>query len=128
MANRLTHQLDTNSTAILAAGNAAVPVADWDAPTQPGQPKPQALNDQGVKLWIVDGLLDDGSDRANVVGIRIASATAPEVKRFTPIAFSSLTLTAYVNRKTGQLTAMYEGELAAASGSGRRSGGESQAA
>lgn len=126
MSNRITHKLDTTATQILAAGNAAVPVADWDVQTAPGQPKPQAVNEQGVPIWVVDGLLDDGSDRANVVGIRIASPVQPEVKRFQPLGFSSLTLTAYVNRKSGQLTAMYEGELATASG--RRSGGESQAA
>lgn len=126
MTNRITHKLDVTSTPILAAGNAAVPVANWDAPTAPGQPKPQAVNDQGVPLWVVDGLLDDGSDRANVVGIRIASPVQPEVKRFAPLNFASLTVSAYVNRNTGQLGVTYEGELATASGSGRR--GDSQAA
>jgi len=126
MTNRITHKLDVTSTPILAAGNAAVPVANWDVQTAPGQPKPQAVNDQGVPLWVVDGLLDDGSDRANVVGIRIASPVQPEVKRFAPLNFASLTVSAYVNRNTGQLGVTYEGELATASGSGRR--GDSQAA
>lgn len=126
MSNRITHKLDVTATQILAAGNAAVAVPNWDVQTAPGQEKPQAVNDNGVPLWVVDGLLDDGSDRANVVGIRIASPVQPEVKRFTPLAFSSLILTAYVNRKSGQLTAMYEGELA--TGSGRRSNSAEQAA
>lgn len=126
MSNRITHKLDVTATNVVCAGNAAVPVPNWDVQTAPGVDKPQLTTENGVPVWVLDGLLDDGSDRANVIGIRVASPVQPEVKRFQPLAFSSLTLTAYVNRKSGQLTAMYEGELATASG--RRTGSADQAA
>lgn len=127
MPNRITHKLDTTATPILATVDAAVPVPNWDAPAVPGQPKPQAFDEDGNGIWVIDGLLDDGSDRANTVGIRVASKNPPEVKRFQPLNFSSLTVTAYVNRKTGQMGVTYEGELAPA-GSGRRSNNADQAA
>ena len=128
MTNRASFNLDTTSTPMIATG-AAAPVYRYNPDAAPGTPRVQELNESGVPLWVMDCLVDDGADRANVAAVRIASPEQPAPARFQPVAFSRLVATVYVNKRQGNtLGLMYEGDLATASNSGRRNSGAEQAA
>jgi hypothetical protein len=66
-------------------------------------PNSQAKVD-GVPLWTVDVLLDDeDSDRAETVGVKVASSTEPTLPKFRPVEFIGLTCTPYVDRRTNRV-------------------------
>lgn len=114
MTKRAEFALDTKATPLIATGNVA-PVTVYDPNLAPGAPRLQETDESGRPLWVADFLIDDGGDRANVAGVRIASPHQPVFNKFAPVEFLWLRCSVYVNGKTGQLGLNYNGELRAAS-------------
>ncbi len=60
--------------------------------------------DSGLPLWVVDVLVDDDTaDRAEVIGVRIASHTEPVVAKWQPVRFRNLVAVPYADRSTGRV-------------------------
>jgi hypothetical protein len=100
--------VDMSQLSLIATGKiAAVPqyanLADGSSRMVPGS---QAVNDQGVLMWTVDCLVDDGSDdedgRAEVIGVKVASAARPQVSKFQPVPFVGVIASIYRDKATGQ--------------------------
>jgi hypothetical protein len=113
MTRRAEFALNTDATPMIATGHvAAVTVYDPNLP--PGAPRQQERDQEtGLPLWVADFMINDGGDRANVQGIRIAAAQQPVFKQFDRVNFTWLRCAVYVN-KAGQLGLNYTGGLAAA--------------
>lgn len=63
----------------------------------------QAKNDEGVPLWTVDVFVDDDTaDRAEAVGVTVASHDEPWTEKWKPVRFRNLTATIYVEQGTGR--------------------------
>lgn len=117
---RANFQLDTThgTTEFIATGNVSE-VPDFDVEVEPGTPRPQATDANGEPLWTIDVLIEDGSDRANCVGVRVPSKHQPTVDKYKPVQFTGIDVTVYINGKGcrgggrcgGQLGFMYEGRL-----------------
>jgi hypothetical protein len=114
MAKRAEFALDTKATPLISTGNVAA-VTVYDPDLKPGAPRLQEQSEDGRLLWVADFLVDDGSDRANVAGVRIASPHQPVFNKFQPVEFLWLRCSVYVNGKTGQLGLNYNRELRAVS-------------
>lgn len=113
MTKRAEFAIDTSATPLIPTGNVA-PVTVYDPNLAPGQPRLQDKDPEtGRLLWVADFLIDDGQDRANVAGVRIAAPQQPVFNKFQPVKFLWLRCSVYVN-KAGQLGLSYTGELAAA--------------
>ena len=111
MSKRAEFALDTKATPLISTGNVA-PVTVYDPTLAPGAPRQQETDPEtGRLMWVADFLIDDGSDRANVAGVRIASPHQPVFNKFQPVDFLWLRCSVYVNGKTGQLGLNYTGEL-----------------
>jgi hypothetical protein len=66
-------------------------------------PESHATNDQGVPLYVVDVMPDDDeADRAEVIGVKVASRTTPELAKFQPVQFIDLVASVYVPRGTSR--------------------------
>lgn len=64
----------------------------------------QARDDNGVPLWAVDVLVDDDeADRAEVVGVKIASYDEPHTEKWKPVKFTNLVVVPYVDRGSGRV-------------------------
>jgi hypothetical protein len=107
-------QLDTSGTVQLIATGKVAPINKYDPNAAPGAPREQETDEHGVRLWVADFLIDDGGDRANCVGVRIAAEHQPVFDKFKPVQFTRLDVTVYVN-KAGQLGFTYTGTLKQAS-------------
>lgn len=111
MAKRAQYELSTDKTVLISSGHVA-PVAKWIDGAPMGAPRPQDQEEgTGKLLWVLDCLVDDGADRATVVGVRVASNTEPHPVKYAPIAFESLTVSCYVQKATGNLVSMFAGVL-----------------
>lgn len=108
---RASFQLDPKGTAAYLSTGKVSAVPNFDVDTPPGQPRPQATDDHGTPLWVIDVLVDGEGDRAQVAGVRVAEPHQPVTEKFKPVEFSTLDVTVYVN-KANQLGLMYEGRLA----------------
>ena len=63
----------------------------------------QAKDDNGVPLWTVDVIVDDDeADRAEAVGVKIASHDEPMTEKWKPVRFRNLTATIYVEQGTNR--------------------------
>lgn len=64
----------------------------------------QATDDNGVPLWTVDVLVDDeDSDRAEVVGVKVASHDEPRTDKWKPVRFVNLVAVPYVAQGTNRV-------------------------
>lgn len=64
----------------------------------------QATDDNGIPLWTVDVLVDDDdSDRAEVVGVKIASRDEPRTEKWKPVRFVNLVVVPYVDRGSNRV-------------------------
>jgi hypothetical protein len=107
---RTNFELDAKSTTYLWTGKTTA-VPNFDVDTPPGQPRPQATDQDGTPLWTIDVLVEDeNADRAQVAGVRVAAAHQPVFEKFKAVPFIGLSVSVYVN-KAGQLGLMYEGRL-----------------
>jgi hypothetical protein len=67
-------------------------------------PDAQDTNDQGVPVWVVDVLVDDDeSDRAEVIGVKVASFDEPVCPKWQPVAFRNLVALGYVAQGTNRV-------------------------
>ena len=109
---RASFQLDTSSGTVefIATGKVA-PVNRYDPNAAPDAPRVQETDENGVPLWVMDVLVEDGSDRANCVGVRVAEKHQPVLDKYKPVVFTGLDVIVYVNGKTGQLGFLYAGRL-----------------
>jgi hypothetical protein len=63
----------------------------------------QDKNDEGVPMWVVDVLVDDDeADRAEVVGVKIASHDEPTTEKWKPVRFRNLVAVMYQDQGTGR--------------------------
>jgi len=107
---RASFQLDPKGTTQYLATGKVAPVPNFDIDVAPGQPRPQATDEHGVLLWVVDVLVDGDADRAQVAGVRVAEPQQPVFEKFKPVHFIGLDVSVYVN-KANQLGLMYDGRL-----------------
>lgn len=64
----------------------------------------QDKNEHGVPLWVVDVLVDDDeADRAEVVGVKVASWDEPKADKWKPIRFINLVAVPYVQQGTNRV-------------------------
>ncbi|WP_214370667.1 hypothetical protein [Pseudonocardia sp. H11422] len=64
----------------------------------------QAKDDHGVPVWVVDVLVDDDeSDRAEVVGVKVASYDEPRTEKWKPVRFVNLVAVPYVAQGTNRV-------------------------
>lgn len=76
----------------------------------------------GVPLWTVDVLLDDDdSDRAEAVGVKVASHEEPKLPKFQAVQFVGLTCTPYVDRRTNRIALSFSASGIANAGAGSTS-------
>ena len=55
--------------------------------------------DSGLPMWVVDVLVDDDeADRAEVIGVKIASHDEPATAKWQPVRFRNLTANVYTGR------------------------------
>lgn len=60
--------------------------------------------DSGLPVWVLDVLVDDDeADRAEVVGVKIASRDEPHTEKWKPVRFTNLVITPYVDRGSGRV-------------------------
>jgi hypothetical protein len=107
---RAQFQLDPKGTVQYISMGKVAEVPNYDIEVAPGQPRPQATDENGVRLWVADFEVEDGGPRTNVVGVRIAADHQPVFDKYKPVQFASLDVTVYVN-KAGQLGFNYVGTL-----------------
>jgi hypothetical protein len=112
---------------MVATGHVA-PVNVYDPNLPMGVARPQEVGPEGLPLWVADFMIDDGGERANVVGVRFESRVKPVFKPFARVDFTWLRCSVYVNGKTGQLGLNYTGGLAEGAASGGTGQGQQKAA
>jgi hypothetical protein len=129
MATRL--PIDATAFALIATGKHR-PVSEYGELADGSRraiPNSQAKLD-GVPLWTVDVLLDDEeSDRAQTVGVKVASVTEPNLPKYQPVHFVSLTCMPYVDRRTNRVALSFSASgiaNAAPAPSGRKGSGNSE--
>ncbi|MFR9803200.1 hypothetical protein ACL02T_12980 [Pseudonocardia sp. RS010] len=97
--------VDQNRVTLIGTGKAAaraeyVELADG----QRRRSGNQAKDENGVPVWVVDVLVDDpDADRAEVVGVRVASWDEPKSDRWKPVRFVNLVAVPYADRSTGRV-------------------------
>ena len=65
----------------------------------------------GLPLWVVDVLVDDDdADRAEVVGVKVASADQPVTAKWQPVRFVGLSVSPYVAQGTGRVALSFTAE------------------
>jgi len=107
---RAQFQLDPKGTTQYISMGKVAEVPNYDVEVAPGQPRPQAVDENGVRLWVADFEVEDGGPRSNVVGVRIAADQQPVFEKYKPVQFASLDVTVYIN-KANQLGFNYTGTL-----------------
>ena len=60
--------------------------------------------DSGMPLWVVDVLVDDPeSDRAEVVGVKVADWNEPITPKWQPVRFKNLVAVPYVDQRSNRV-------------------------
>lgn len=105
--------VDTSKVQFISTGKAAaraeyVELSDGSRRRSGNQAKDQ---DSGMPLWVVDVLVDDpDSDRAEVVGVRVASWDEPITAKWQPVKFRSLVAVPYVDRSSNRVALSFRAE------------------
>jgi hypothetical protein len=116
--------VDTTKIAFIGTGKAAaraeyVELSDGQRRRSGNQAKDQ---ESGMPLWVVDVLVDDdNADRAEVVGVKVASWDEPKTTKWQPVKFINLVAVPYVDSNTHRVGLSFrcdgiEGSAPAASG------------
>lgn len=98
--------IDTNRVSFIGTGKAAaraeyVELSDGNRRRSGNQAKDEAT---GLPLWVVDVLVDDDdADRAEVVGVKVASYDEPRTEKWKPVRFTGLSVLPYVDRGSGRV-------------------------
>jgi hypothetical protein len=91
--------LDSNRFNLISTGH-CTPVAEW-AELSDGSRRPvpgaQAKNEDRVPLWVLDAMVP-GEDRAEVIGIQVASHDEPKIEQFKPLQLEGLVVRVSVGR------------------------------
>jgi hypothetical protein len=67
-------------------------------------PGEQDTNDTGVPMWVIDVLVDDDeADRAEVIGVKVASYDEPVTAKWQPVQFRNLVALGYVAQGTNRV-------------------------
>lgn len=102
--------VDTSKIAFIGTGKAAaraeyVELSDGSRRRSGNQA--HELNEDGSKgmpLWVTDVIIDDpDSDRAEVVGVRVASWEEPVTAKWQPVKFINLVVLPYVDQRTNRV-------------------------
>lgn len=90
-------------------------------------PDSQEKSDSGLPLWTVDVLIDDEeSDRAEPVGVKVASKEEPKPAKYQPVLFEGLRAMPYVDRRTNRVALSFRADGIAAQSAGRKASGGDQ--
>jgi hypothetical protein len=96
--------VDPTRMQLVAATSSAVPVPEWaelaDGSRRPSGNQARAKNEDGslgAPLWIVD-CLAAGEERAEVIGVQIATHDQPQVQQFAPIQLDGLVVRVSVGK------------------------------
>jgi hypothetical protein len=98
--------VDTNQITFIGTGKAAaraeyVELSDGSRRRSGNQAKD---TESGMPLWVVDVLVDDpDSDRAEVIGVKVAAWEAPVTKLGQPVRFANLVAVPYVDQRSGRV-------------------------
>jgi hypothetical protein len=95
--------VDTSRVQFLATGKAVARAvyAELADGSRRRVPEKQESNDEGVPMWTLDVLVDDpDADRAEVIGVKVASFDEPAVEKFRPVEFVNLVAVPYVQQGT----------------------------
>ncbi|GAA4674288.1 hypothetical protein GCM10023215_02310 [Pseudonocardia yuanmonensis] len=98
--------VDTSRVQFLATGKAVARAvyAELTDGSRRRVPDRQEMNDDGVPMWTLDVLVDDpDADRAEVVGVKVASYDEPAVEKFRPVQFVNLVAVPYVQQGTNRV-------------------------
>lgn len=67
--------------------------------------------DSGAPVWVVDVLVDDDeADRAEVIGVKIASWDEPKTTKWQPVRFRGLVAVPYVDSGSGRSALSFRAE------------------
>jgi hypothetical protein len=98
--------VDTNKIQFIGTGKAAaraeyVELSDGQRRRSGNQAKDQ---ESGMPLWVVDVLVDDpDSDRAEIVGVKVASWEEPVTPKWQPVRFKNLVCVPYVDQRSNRV-------------------------
>lgn len=98
--------VDTTKVAFIGTGKAAARAkyAELSDGSRRRVPDAQDTNDDGVPMWVVDVLVDDDdADRAEVIGVKVASYEEPVTAKWQPVRFVNLVALGYVAQGTGRV-------------------------
>lgn len=125
MATRL--PIDGNALTFIATGKYR-PVKEYAELADGSRraiPDSQAKNDAGLPIWTVDAMLDDDeADRAEPIGVKVATATEPQPPKYQPISFTGLVCTPYVDRRTNRVGLSFSATGIATAGGRKSAAGE----
>lgn len=105
--------IDTSRVAFIGTGKTAARAqyAELSDGSRRRVPDAQAKDDNGVPLWVVDVLVDDpDADRAEVVGVRVASFDEPITAKWQPVRFKNLVAMPYVDRQSGRVALSFRAD------------------
>jgi hypothetical protein len=110
---RASFQLDPKGTTQYIWLGKVAEVPDYEVKVAKGEKRPQARDENGTPLWVIDCDVEDGSPRTNVVGIRVAAEHQPVFEKYKPVQFTSLDVSVYItgSEQNPQLGFKYEGVL-----------------
>src|SRR3954451_21150138 len=97
------------------------PVAEWaelaDGSRRP-VPGAQAKNEDRVPLWVIDAMVP-GEERAEVIGVQVASHDEPKVEQFKPLVLEGLVVRVSAGRD-GKLRQYWSAERVVMVGNGQK--------
>lgn len=98
--------VDTTKVNFIGTGKAAARAkyAELSDGSRRRVPDAQDANEHGVPLWVVDVLVDDDeADRAEVIGVKVASFDEPVCAKWQPVRFVNLVALGYVAQGTNRV-------------------------
>lgn len=67
--------------------------------------------DTGLPLWVVDVLVDDDdAERAEVIGVKVASRDEPHTAKWQPVRFRGLVCSPYVDKGSGRVALSFRAD------------------
>lgn len=98
--------VDTSKLQFIGTGKAAARAkyAELSDGSRRRVPDAQDTDEHGTPLWVVDVLVDDDeSDRAEVIGVKVASYEEPTTAKWQPVRFRNLVALGYVAQGTNRV-------------------------
>lgn len=104
--------VDTTRVRLLGTGKTAARAAyaELSDGSRRRIPDAQDKNENGVPLWVVDCLLADDADRAEIVSVKVASYDEPKTELGKEVRFRGLTALPYVQQGTNRVALSFSAD------------------